>query len=143
MIKKITIANNVFLFFGIYGGTMKPADREASGVLYYELDVLREEMKKMPEKTSYQTSEILAVIKLVDFMLFSLRDIGDYSVDAEEFNIKEEVYDFIVESEVLDKLGYIRRVLEDRFEDFPREGDKSFLEIIKEDIQYWEPKKET
>ena len=94
----------------------------------------------MPEKTSYQTSEILAVIKLVDFMLFSLRDIGDYSVDAEGFDIKEEVYDFIVSSEVLNKLGYIRRVLEDRFADFPREDDKSFLEAIKEDIQYWQPK---
>ena len=94
----------------------------------------------MPDKTSYQTTEILNVIKLVDFILFSLRDIGDYSVDANEFDIKEEVYDFIVESEVLDKLGHIRRVLEDKFENFPRQGDKSFLEIIKEDIKYWQPK---
>jgi len=47
--EKITIANNVSLFFGIYGGTMKPADREASGILYYELDILREEMKKIPD----------------------------------------------------------------------------------------------
>lgn len=47
--EKITIANNVDLFFGIYSGGIKPVDREASGVLYYERDVLKKEMKKMPD----------------------------------------------------------------------------------------------
>jgi isopentenyldiphosphate isomerase len=47
--EKIIIANNVSLFFGIYGGTMKPSDREASGILFYELDVLREEIEKFPD----------------------------------------------------------------------------------------------
>ena len=47
--ERITIAQNVSLFFGIYAGNSKPVDREASGILYYELDVLRDEMKDMPK----------------------------------------------------------------------------------------------
>ncbi len=47
--ERIKIANNVDLFFGLYSGAAKPVDREASGVLYYEMDVLRDEMKKMPD----------------------------------------------------------------------------------------------
>lgn len=51
--EKITIANKVHLFFGIYSGGIKPVDREASGILYYELDTLKEEMKRMPELFSH------------------------------------------------------------------------------------------
>lgn len=47
--QRITIANNVWLFIGVYGGSIKPVDREASGVLYYELDVLKDEMRRMPQ----------------------------------------------------------------------------------------------
>lgn len=44
----ITIANHSSIFFGIYSGASKPVDREASGILYYNLDVLQEEMDAMP-----------------------------------------------------------------------------------------------
>ena len=37
--ERVTIAKNIWLFLGVYGGAIKPIDREASGVLYYELDV--------------------------------------------------------------------------------------------------------
>ena len=37
------------MFIGVYGGAIKPVDREASGVLYYEFDVLKEEMRGMPQ----------------------------------------------------------------------------------------------
>jgi len=47
--EEIEIAKNIWMFIGVYGGAMKPVDREASGVLYYELDILEEEMKRMPE----------------------------------------------------------------------------------------------
>ena len=47
--EKIIIANNVHLFFGIYSGAIKPVDKEASGVLYYNLETLREEMKSNPD----------------------------------------------------------------------------------------------
>jgi isopentenyldiphosphate isomerase len=47
--ERISIAKNMWLFLGVYGGSVKPMDREASGVLYYEFDVLKDEMKKMPQ----------------------------------------------------------------------------------------------
>ncbi len=47
--ERVTIAKNIWLFLGVYGGSIKPVDREASGVLYYEFDVLKDEMKRMPE----------------------------------------------------------------------------------------------
>jgi len=47
--ERITIAKNIWMFLGIYGGAIKPIDREASGVLYYEFDVLKEEMKSVPQ----------------------------------------------------------------------------------------------
>lgn len=47
--KRIPIVKNIWLFFGIYSGPMKPIDREASGVLYYDLPALEEEMKRMPD----------------------------------------------------------------------------------------------
>lgn len=46
--KKITIANNVDFFLGIYSGATKPVDGEASGVLYYKLDSLRKKMRVNP-----------------------------------------------------------------------------------------------
>lgn len=47
--ENITIAKNIWMFLGIYNGAIKPVDREASGILYYEWDVLKDEMKNMPQ----------------------------------------------------------------------------------------------
>lgn len=47
--ERITIAKNIWMFVGIYSGAIKPVDNEATGVLYYELDVLKDEMRKMPQ----------------------------------------------------------------------------------------------
>ncbi|MBI5621972.1 NUDIX domain-containing protein [Candidatus Falkowbacteria bacterium] len=44
----ITIANKVQLFIGVYGGSTKPVDKEASGVLYYDLKTLRAEIEASP-----------------------------------------------------------------------------------------------
>ena len=46
--EKILIGNDLHLFFGIYSGSIKPVDKEASGVIYYNLDVLKAEMKINP-----------------------------------------------------------------------------------------------
>lgn len=46
--EKIIIANKLNLFLGVYDGPTKPVDREASGVLYYDLNLLKEEMKVTP-----------------------------------------------------------------------------------------------
>lgn len=46
--EEITIANKVHMFMGVYTGATKPVDREASGILYYSLDMLKQEMKATP-----------------------------------------------------------------------------------------------
>jgi isopentenyldiphosphate isomerase len=45
----IPIINRAHLYFGVYDGTTKPSDREASGVLYYTMDDLKKEMKESPK----------------------------------------------------------------------------------------------
>ncbi len=45
----IKIAKNIWMFIGIYSGAIKPVDREVTGILYYEMNVLKDEMKRMPE----------------------------------------------------------------------------------------------
>ncbi len=47
--ERYKIAKNMFVYFGLYSGPIKPVDKEASGVLYYDLEVLRSEMKQMPD----------------------------------------------------------------------------------------------
>jgi hypothetical protein len=44
--EKITIANKMHLFFGIYGGATKPVDREAKGVLLYSFEEIEKEIVK-------------------------------------------------------------------------------------------------
>ncbi|MFH1404841.1 MAG: hypothetical protein ABIH21_01960 [Patescibacteria group bacterium] len=47
--EKITIANKVHVFFGVYGGAVKTVDREARGVLLYTLEELGKEFEKFPD----------------------------------------------------------------------------------------------
>lgn len=44
----VQIANKYHLYFGIYNGPARPADKEASGLLYYAYDDLENEIKKAP-----------------------------------------------------------------------------------------------
>jgi isopentenyldiphosphate isomerase len=45
---KYTIPHKVHLYIGVYGGSTKPSDKEASGVLYYNLDILKKEIAASP-----------------------------------------------------------------------------------------------
>jgi len=45
----IVIANYVHLFLGLYGGRIKTVDREATGILQYQLSDLSDEMKDTPD----------------------------------------------------------------------------------------------
>lgn len=47
--KEFPVNNVVHLYFGIYEGRMRPADKEASGVLYYNLASLRSEIEQKPD----------------------------------------------------------------------------------------------
>lgn len=44
----VPIANKVHVYFGLYDGRTRPVDREAKGVLYYNLEELKTEMAKLP-----------------------------------------------------------------------------------------------
>ena len=46
--EKITIADNVYFFLGLYDGRTKTVDREATGVLNYSLSDLEEEIEQNP-----------------------------------------------------------------------------------------------
>ena len=47
--KIVEIANKMHVYFGIYGGSIRPADKEAQGVIFYTLPELEKEMKKFPK----------------------------------------------------------------------------------------------
>lgn len=47
------IPHKVHLYIGVYGGATKPVDKEASGVLYYSLDILAKEIAS-PARKFYQ-----------------------------------------------------------------------------------------
>ena len=51
--KKRKLKQFVHLYIGVYTGSTKPVDKEASGVLYYALDVLKEEMGMDPDLFTY------------------------------------------------------------------------------------------
>lgn len=47
--EKIPIANKYHFFIGVYNGPVKPADKEASGILFYKYASLKKEIKTMPD----------------------------------------------------------------------------------------------
>lgn len=47
--ERVPTAKKTWLFFGVYAGPIKPVDGEATGILYYSLDDLRQEMASMPD----------------------------------------------------------------------------------------------
>ena len=49
----VTIANKVYLYFWVYGWRLKNVDKEAMGILYYNLEDLKEEMKQYPAMFTY------------------------------------------------------------------------------------------
>lgn len=53
------IHNVMYLYLGIYDGSMKPADREASGMLYYPLEQLTKEMRAHPEQFTDDLAQIM------------------------------------------------------------------------------------
>ena len=50
----------VHLYIGVYGGATKPVDKEASGVLYYDLDILQKEIAVNPSAFTKDISYFLS-----------------------------------------------------------------------------------
>ena len=59
--KDYAVPNVVHLYFGVYNGSTKPADREAAGTLYYTLEDLRRESNEMPQ---IFTDDLKTLIKI-------------------------------------------------------------------------------
>jgi len=57
--KKIHIANKYNFYVGLYNGSVKPVDKEASGVLFYEPKVLAREMKSHPDNFTWDLFYLL------------------------------------------------------------------------------------
>lgn len=47
--ENITLASKVHMYFGVYDGRVRPADKEAQGILFYTYDELLREMESMPD----------------------------------------------------------------------------------------------
>ena len=45
----VQISNKMHLYIGVYDGRIRPVDREAKGVLFYNLDELKKEMTENPQ----------------------------------------------------------------------------------------------
>lgn len=46
--QEIIIANKMHLYFAVYGGRVRPVDKEAKGILFYSSSELTEELEKQP-----------------------------------------------------------------------------------------------
>jgi isopentenyldiphosphate isomerase len=57
--KKVDIAYKYNFFIGLYNGSVKPVDKEASGVLFYDLKVLAREMKSHPDNFTWDLFYLL------------------------------------------------------------------------------------
>lgn len=70
--KKVTVANKIHAYFGIYDGSIKTVDREAKGVLFYTIDELKEEMKKFPKTFTDDMHALVPAYKdeIYDFFKF-------------------------------------------------------------------------
>jgi len=47
--EEVLVGNKYYLYFGVYGGSIKPADKEATGVLFYKYDNFGKEITSNPE----------------------------------------------------------------------------------------------
>ncbi|MDX5631071.1 MULTISPECIES: hypothetical protein [unclassified Brenneria] len=101
-------------------------------------------MLKENEKITFNGSELIEIIKEVNYILISLNKIGGYYYNAPEISNKRvleyklETADFIDRNEVCTKLANIRKVLSEKFNDELGTDDMDDIERATEDTIYWE-----
>ena len=49
----VEIANKYYFYLGVYNGSIRPSDKEAAGVLFYNYDIFLEEMAEEPESFTH------------------------------------------------------------------------------------------
>jgi isopentenyldiphosphate isomerase len=70
--KEISVGNKYHLFIGFYDGTIKLIDGEVSGLFWYELDDLNEEIQKSPQ---IFTNDLKFILKKYDTEIQSFLEI--------------------------------------------------------------------
>lgn len=70
----VTLAYDTHLYFGIYDGRVRTADKESKGALYYTLDELKNEMQKSPNTFTGDLQSLLPRLEpeLHDFLQLAL-----------------------------------------------------------------------
>lgn len=63
------VNNVVYMYFGVYDGRMRPADREAAGMLYYSFENLQKELSEHPEQFTDDLVQMLREYetKIIEF----------------------------------------------------------------------------
>ncbi len=47
--EKVSIINKYYFYIGVYNGSIRPADKEAAGILFYNFDQLKKEITENPQ----------------------------------------------------------------------------------------------
>ena len=68
----IPIINKIHIYIGVYDGAIRPSDKEASGIMWYTMDDLAEEIKERPETFTYDLK------KHIERFEKDLRDFAKY-----------------------------------------------------------------
>jgi isopentenyldiphosphate isomerase len=76
---KKSVTNIVNLYFGVYGGRMRPADKEASGMLCYSLNQLIAEIKSSPNMFTEDLAELIGEYKneIIEFQKLVKKTVAD------------------------------------------------------------------
>ena len=90
-------------------------------------------------KLLYNKSEILSVLKKINFILQSLHKIGSYYNDIEVQTYEHWTTEFIDDNGVTAMLAEIREILSSQFSNDLGEDDMSELERAMESLEYWHP----
>lgn len=86
----------------------------------------------------FEKTEILTVLKKVNFILISLNRIGSYYNDIEQSTYEHWTTEFIDKSRVTNLLSEVRRTLSSGFSNDLGDDDMSELERIMDGIEYWQ-----
>lgn len=68
--ERVPIANQVYVYLGVYDGRTRAADKEAKGILHYTLDDIQHEMQTNPNKFTPDMHVLLKILQptIADFM---------------------------------------------------------------------------
>ncbi len=102
-----------------------------------------EKIDNLPEKFCVDSKDMLIALRELQYLIGSLRRIGDYSIDDKCVEYRKETLNFVIEESLVDRLVNIRSRIEKEAELLDYVGDEHPLEICFKDIEYWHPSNKT